>query len=126
MDMIKEDLQTYVELLPVGMSISFTEAERRAGLFLEAMAKIANMRHIMGAHKIGFLSVQSVIYSEQMSKGTSNTMTANKITAEASKEYNEAREDLEECENNLNYLRAMYEIMTNGHLFYRSYAKENK
>lgn len=123
MNNIKMELEQYLTLLPVGNSISYTEAEKRAGLFLEAMAKVANSRHELGSDKIKLLSVQTATYAEQMGKGTAKTVTENKLTAEASKEYTKAREELESVDNDLSYLRAMYEIANNAHIFYRNYAK---
>lgn len=122
---MKEHLAKYSSLLPVAGSISIPEAERRAGEFLMAMATIAEWRHVLSEDKIKLLSVQTAIYSEQMSLGKAKTVTENKLTAEASKEYTQAREELERIENDISYLKAYYEIMINGHIFYRGLAKDN-
>jgi len=50
-------------------------------------------------------------------------MTENKMTAEASKEYTEAREDLEGIENDLSYLKSYYDIFRDAHIFYRQMSK---
>lgn len=123
MNIVKEELNQYLVLLPVGTSISFTEAERRAGLFLEGMAKVASIKHELGEVKISSLSIQTATFAEEMSKGTAKTVTENKLTAEASKSYAEAREQYESIDNDISYLRAIYEILNNGHIFYRNYAK---
>ena len=120
---IKQFIDQYSELLPVGTSISYTEAERRAGEFLSAMATITNFRHLLSTDKIRLLSVQTAVYAEQMLKGTAKTVTENKLTAEASAEYTKAREDLEHIENDLSYLKSYYEIYNNAHIFYRAMAK---
>lgn len=120
---IKQFIDKYSELLPVGTSISYTEAERRAGEFLSAMAMISNWKHMLGSEKIKLLSVQTAVYAEQMSKGTSKTVTENKLNAEASAEYTKAREDLESIDNDISYLRSYYEIFNNSHIFYRTMAK---
>lgn len=119
----KEFVQKYESLLPVGTSVSYTEAERRAGEFLVAMATITNIRHMLSSEKIKLLSIQTVTYASQMSKGTAKTVTENKLTAEASEEYIKSREELESIENDLSYLKAYYEVYNNGHLFYRAMAK---
>lgn len=120
---MKVFIDKYSALLPVGTSISYVEAERRAGEFLVALAMITNWRHLLGNDKIKLTSVQTAVYAEEMSKGTSKTVTENKLNAEASAAYTNARESLEEIENDLSYLKAYYDIFTNGHIFYRTMAK---
>lgn len=120
---MKEILEYYSSLLPLGTSVSYTEAEKRAGLFLEAMAKVTDMRHQFAEQKVKATSVQAAVYAQELAKGTAKTMTENKVTAEASVEYATAREDLENIENDHNYLRTYYEIFQNAHVFYRQAAK---
>ncbi len=123
MNNIKEFIDKYAELLPLGSSISLTEAEHRAGEFLHAMAIIANHKHTLSGDKIKALSVQTAIYADQLTKGTAKTITENKITAEASGVYMEAREELEHIENDISYLKAYQDVFLNAHLFYRQLSK---
>jgi len=116
-------LEKYIIQLPLSKSISTSEAEKRAGAFLEGMAHITDMRHNFSEEKIKYLSVQTSVYAEELSKGTAKTMTENKVTAEASKPYEEAREDLERIDNDLSYLRAYYDIFMAAHVFYRNISK---
>lgn len=120
---IKAELEAYAALLPVNKSISFTEAERRAGEFLKAQAQITEWRHILNEEKIRLLSIQTAVYATQLSACTGKTVTENKTTVEASKEYQTSREDFEHVENDLAYLKAYYDILGNGHIFYRTMAK---
>lgn len=123
MKTFKDDIEGYAKLLPVGTSISYTEAEKRAGMFLEAMAYVTNIRHILSSEKIKLLTIQTAVYAVEMNKGTAKTVTENKMMAEASDDYTKAREELEEIDNDLSYLRAYYDIFNNGHIYYRSMAK---
>jgi len=124
MQEVKDMIAKYSKLLPIGnIACSFTEAEKRAGLFLEAMAEITNLRHEFSSIKIKELSTQTAVYAQELAKGTAKTMTENKVTAEASKEYTEAREALERSENDLTYLKAYYDIFQNAHIFYRNVSK---
>jgi len=123
MNDIKEFISKYESLLAVGTSISYTEAERRAGEFLVGMARITDMKHLLSGDKIRMLSVQTAVYASLMAKGTAKTVTENKLNAEASPEYEKAREDLEHLENDISYLRAYYDILNNAHIFYRTMAK---
>jgi hypothetical protein len=113
----------YASLLPLGTSLSYTEAEKRAGEFLSAMAGIADRKHYLTNEKIKLLSVQSATYAQELSKGTAKTMTENKVTAEASSEYTKAREELESIDNDISYLRSYYEIFHDAHIFYRQVSK---
>lgn len=123
MQEIKEHLEQYTKLLPLGKSISTPEAEKRASKFLEAMAFIADCKHELTKERIKHLSTQTATYAQEMSKGTGKTVTENKATAEASDGYKNAREELEGTENDISYLKAYYEIFQNGHVFYRNLAK---
>lgn len=120
---MKEIIEYYAKLLPLGKSISTSEAEKRASQFLEAMAKVTDMRHTLAEQRVKATSVQAAVYAEELAKGTAKTMTENKVTAEASAEYHIAREDFESIENDVTYLKAYYEIFQNAHVFYRQAAK---
>lgn len=120
---IKDFIEKYTALIPVNKSISIPEAERRAGEFLTALATITDWRHAFSEDKIRLLSVQTAVYAEELGKGTAKTVTENKMTAEASPAYTEAREAYERIENDIAYLKAYYEIFNNAHLFYRQMAK---
>lgn len=119
----QELIENYTKLLPVNNSINLVEAERRAGEFLYALAHITDLKHSHSNDKIKLLSYQTAVYAQELSKGTAKTMTENKVTAEASKEYTEAREDLEVIENDISYLKAYYDIFMAAHVFYRQMAK---
>jgi len=123
MSQMHEYIEQFTKLLPVGSSISYTEAERRAGEFLMAQATITNWRHLLSAEKIKLTSVQIAVFAEEMSKGTAKTVTENKLAAESSPVYIKAREDLEQVENDLSYLKAYYDVFQNAHIFYRNMAK---
>ena len=120
---VKEFVDRYSKLLALNKSISTSEAEKHAGEFLLAMAKLTDVRHLFAEDKIQLTSLQTAVYAEEMSKGTAKTVTENKMMAEATAEYTKAREDLERVDNDIAYLRAYYDIFNNAHLFYRNMAK---
>lgn len=119
----KDYIDGYAKLLPIGTSVSYTEAEKRASQFLAAMATITDWRHTFSAEKIKLLSAQTAVYAVELGNGTAKTMTENKVTAEASASYTEAREALENIENDLSYLKAYYDIFMSAHVFYRQMAR---
>jgi len=120
---IKEYIEKYASKLAVNKMVSFTEAEKRAGEFLYAQAQITDWRHLLSEEKIKLTSIQLATYAEQLSLCTGKTVTENKTTVEASKEYQKAREDLESVENDIAYLKAYYDIFQNAHVFFRQMAK---
>lgn len=124
MNEFKLHLQQFIELLPVNKSISAPEAERRAGLFLQACAELAERRHFLGEDKIKLTTVKAITYREEQSKAEGKTVGERAAEVEASTPYIESREALESADNDINYLKAMHEVFLNAHLFYRSMAKE--
>lgn len=120
---IKDYLLGQTKFLAVNKSLSTAEYERRAGLFLEVCAKIIDWRHLLSEGKIEAVTMQSVTYSEELSKCTGKTITENKLTVEANKAYTSVREGLESVENDISYLKAMESVFSNAHIFYRSMAK---
>lgn len=122
---LSEIVSRYSKLLPLNQSISTVDAEKKASEFLVALAELADLKHAFMEQKIKLVSLHTSVYAEEMSKGTSKTMTENKLVAEASKAYISARESMENIENDINYIKSYYEIFLNAHLFYRTMAKEN-
>lgn len=120
---MKDLIDKYAALLPIGTSVSYTEAERRSGEFLSAQAIITDMRLMLSNEKIKLLTVQTATFAVELSKGTAKTVTENKLTAESSPEYIKAREELERVENELSYLKSYYEIFGNAAVFYRQMAR---
>lgn len=121
---IKEIIEKYSKLLAVGTSVSYTEAEKRAAGFLTIQAYLIDLRHTYTSEKIRLLTVQTAVYAQEISKGSGKTITQDKISAEASREYIAAREDLEKIENDLAYFKAYLDLFSNGHLFYRQMCKD--
>lgn len=123
METLQDFLKEYKELLALDNSISLPEAERRAAKFLVGMATITDLRHTFSNEKVKLLTVQTATFAEEMSKSDAKTVTENKMRAEASSAYVVAREDLERIENDIAFLKAYYDILNNGHVFYRNIAK---
>lgn len=123
MNSLSEFIEQYAKLLPVGTSISYTEAERRAGEFLAAQATLIDLKHTFSSEKIKLLSAQSAVYAQELFKGTAKTVTENKVAVEASEEYTKAREALEQVDNDISYLKAYLDVFNNAHIFYRNMAK---
>lgn len=119
----KETIAQYETFLPSTTSFSTVESEKRAGEFLVVMAKITDWRHQLHEDKIKKLTIQTATFAEQMSLQSAKTITENKMNAEASKPYEKAREEFERVENDLSYLKAMWDIFMAAHVFYRNLCK---
>ena len=120
---MKTLVEQYTPLLALNGSISTSESEKRASIFLHAMAQIINAKHELNEEKIKISSVHTATYAEQLSKGTKKTMTENKTEAEASVPFINSREALERIENDIAFLKAYYDVFNNAHVLYRQLAK---
>lgn len=121
---VKQEIEKFAAMLSNKNKIhSFSDAEEKAAQFLIAMSVVTQWKHYYSSLKINLLSIQNAVYAQELAASTGKTITENKINAEASKEYAKAREDLEDVENNLGYLKAYYEIFSAAHVFYRQTAK---
>ena len=121
---IKSYIEKVSQSLELTTSISIADAEKRASLFLTAQAKLADWKHLLGEGQIKAQSVLNAVYAQELSKGTSKTMTENKVTAEASKEFRAAREEFELITNDISYLRTYMDIYSAAHVFYRNMCKD--
>lgn len=123
MNNLKDFFAKFNALLPMPGHISEKEANHRATEFLVALAQIADFRGIYGEDHIKNISVLATVYALTMGQQSAKTVTENKMNAEATKEYVDAREASERTENEISQLKMMYEIYNNAHIFYRGKAK---
>lgn len=122
---IKQYLDEQSKFLAVNKGTSTVEAERRAGLFLEVCSKIVDWRHNLSEIKIKTTTLQSVVFAEELSKCSGKTITQDKLTVEANPLYTSIREEVEYNENDVTYLKSMYDVFMAAHVFYRNQAKES-
>jgi hypothetical protein len=122
---LKDFFSKYNSLLPMPVSGHVTEKEAnyRATEFLVALAQIADFRSIYGEDHIKNTSVLATVYALTMGQQSAKTVTENKMNAEATKEYVDAREASERTELEISQLKLMTEIYSNAHIFYRGKAK---
>jgi predicted RNA-binding protein len=127
MNDLMKSIKTYIEdvqkLLPTNKMLNVAESERRAGEFLHAMAHITEAKHTLSQDKIKLMSVQTAVYAELLANGNLKTVTENKVQAEAAPAYITAREEYEQVENDISYLKTYYDIFNNAHIFYRNMAR---
>lgn len=123
MSNIKETIKLFADQLALEKSISTSESERKAGVFLMALAYITETRHLLSEAKIKLQSIHDAVYHQELSKCEGGTITANKITVEGSKIYATAREELENFDNDISYLKAYSDIFNNAHVYYRQMSK---
>lgn len=125
---IEEFVKKYRALLPSrGEDISAEEARNRASDFLYAIALISAERLEISkviAQIKSLVAVEFEAACDKYSKEEKIKVTEKKIKAEADKEYQSAREELEILESNISFLKTHEKIFENAHIFYRNFGKE--
>lgn len=122
------DIKAYIEeniyLLPSDKVLSQIEAQKRASKFLAVVAVLAEQKHELSNDKIKLQSLFSIANNESLRSAEGSSVGARTAAAEASSPYIEARESVEEVENNIKYLHTMMEVFNNAHILLRGMAKE--
>jgi hypothetical protein len=121
---IKEYIEENLDLLPSDKVLSQVEAQKRASKFLAVVATLASAKHDLSNDKIKLQSLFSIANNEALSSAQGATVGARTAAAEASAPYIEAREGVEEVENNIKYIHTMMEVFTNAHILLRGMSKE--
>jgi len=126
--MINEATHTFIEdslqLLPTDKVLSQIEAQKRASRFLSIVAVLAATKHELTNQKSKTQSLFSVANHEALQGAEGSTVVARSAHAEASAPYIEAREAVEEAENDIKYISTMESVFTNAHILLRSMSKE--
>lgn len=120
---LKKLISEAVELLPTEKAVSEREAERRAGRFLEIQAFIVDSIDTLNDNKIRATSLEKAVYAKVLSEVRVKQVTEKKIQTEADPDYQATRENLEDVDARINYLKSYYKIFDNAHIFYRQLSK---
>lgn len=106
--------------------MTYGESESRAGQFLEARGSVLDLSHLLRGELVKVTSMHAVIYASQLDKAQAKTITESKVIAEASDIYIKARENVENIENDMAYLKGMYDLFHDAHLLYRQMSKRGE
>lgn len=114
---LKEYIQAHIQLLPSqnSSSISPLEADERASQLLIAKAYLAEVRLSHMTDLSRETTIATCKYNEVMNNSLGK-VTEKKAGAEASPEYTQARESLEDRDNFVKYLNALIDIFQDGHI----------
>lgn len=116
---IEDLINRGMELLRHKRTTDTFELETKASSLLQITAELAQVRHTLEQALIKARSVERASAARSMFGTSEKTVTEKKLRAETDVEYTAAREDLEEIENNITYIRGMMDIFKDGHIFYR-------
>jgi len=114
-----------MELLEHKRTTDTFQLETKASSLLQITAELAQVRHGLEQALIKARSVERASAAKSMFGTNEKTVTEKKLRAETDVEYTAAREDLEDIENNITYIKSMMEIFRDGHIFYRRLIKED-
>lgn len=123
-DGLDQMIQRYLDLVPLDNAISRPEAEKRASHFLVAQAHLTNHLLDYRTLQVGAVTKVNAVYASELNRAGGKTVTENKVTAEASAAYAEAREELETINNNIEYFKGYLKIFSDAHILHRNVGKE--
>lgn len=110
-------------LLPMDGSVSQLESERRASIFLSAMAHITTWRLLYAEELIRATSISTATYGSLVTNSESRNITEAKILVQGSPEYQKVNEEAQHLEVRVRALGEFYNVFINAHIFYRHLAK---
>lgn len=120
---LKGYLGECAKLLNADNIVSEREAEIRAGRFLEAQQQISSGLHLLSKEAFKQNSLQLAKYAHLIGEDTAKNVTEKKANAEAHPEYALIREEHNNLESDISYLKAMLKIYGDAHVFYRQLAR---
>lgn len=121
---IKSFIEENIALLPSDKVLSQIEAQKRASKFLAVVAILAEQKHDLTNEKIKLQSLFSIATNESLKAAQGATVGARNADSEASAPYIEAREAVEEMDNNIGYVTTMIKVFTDAHILLRGMGKE--
>lgn len=101
-----------------------SEAERLATLFFKATYEINKIKRQIKSDVILLEQASNALYASAVNRAEGKNVTEKKINAVKDFEYMKLMKQLGEKQNEFDYFKHLYEIMTNGHIFYKNIARE--
>lgn len=105
--------------------ITTLEAEERASSFLIVAAELLKYKHHLEQKLIKSNSLETVSYHKAIHEADGKNVTEKKVKAEANGDYILLREQTEEIQSDIAYLKAMVELFRDAHIMWRQIAKED-
>lgn len=100
------------------------EAQRLATEFFKASYEINKIRRNVKSELILLEGAVNTLFTQAIKNAEGKNITEKKINANANLEYLKAVKRCEEIRGEHDYFRHLYDIMVNGHIFYKNLIKE--
>jgi len=121
-----ERVQEYVDkmmaLVPEG-NIEISEAERLAAKFAVARGNIAKYQLELDLNKNKMEGVVSSTYKHALFEAEGKVVAEKQASAEADPTYLARKQELDDLESKIYYLKIMADLFHNLHIFYRNMGK---
>lgn len=99
------------------------DAEIKASEFLAINAQIISMKLELQSYQVRLISLQDAVYKDAVMNAGGKNVTESKLIAEATKDYQLTRENVENINAQLDYLKHFIDLFNNAHIFYRQLSK---
>lgn len=125
--MLSEEVRSLIEegLKIVGRDkgVSQFEAEERASSLLIVAAELLKQKYNLENKAVKTSSIQKVSFSKSIHEATGANVTEKKLKAESNPVYIKDREESEELDNDVTYLKAIIELFKDAHIMWRQISK---
>jgi hypothetical protein len=120
---VRSVIETGLKIVGRDKGVSQFEAEERASSLLIIAAELYKQKYNLENKLIKSSSIQRVSFSKSIHEAEGKNVTEKKVKAESDPTYIKDREESEELENDVSYLKAIIEIFQNAHIMWRQIAK---
>lgn len=100
------------------------EAMRLASLFFKATYEVNKIKRQVKSEVILLEQASNALFTSAVGRAEGENVTQRKLNANKDLEYLKIMKMFGEKQNEFEYLRGLYDIMTNGHIFYKNLARE--
>lgn len=125
--MLSEEVRSLIDLglKAVGRDkgVSQFEAEERASSLLIIMAELLKQKRSLESKSIKASSIECVSLHKSVHEAEGKNVTEKKLKAVATPEYIKDREEAEEIERDISYLKSMVDVFGDAHILWRQIAK---
>lgn len=125
--MLQEEVRSLIDegLKIVGRDkgVSQFEAEERASSLLIIVAELLKQKRSLESRRIKSSSIECVSLHKAVHEAEGKNVTEKKLKASANPDYIKDREEIEEVESDISYLKSMVDVFGDAHILWRQIAK---
>lgn len=123
LDEIKKLIKEHVKLIEISPE-GIKDAGNRCTKFLTVVAILTNYKYKLDCNRAKVVTVMEALYADAMDEALGKTITEKKTNTARNKNYTTAREQLEQLDAQINWIKTYQKIFENAHLVYRQQSKE--